>query len=748
MKSFKSVLVSMLAGSMMCACSSDPLINNDQKLTKNDGEGVFMALDIQMPTGKLTRSETNDEGGSTGGTEIGTPEENTVTNALVVLAASADITEDLPEFGFIAASEVQNNRIYDLSSATKEYRAIARLQKTNLNMLYEQYQAANITANPEVYVFVFANPTKQQTEYFSKDNLFGDTSWLDMECTVRQGNAAEGNYNIGIWGSNSFLMNNESLTTRLLPKNLLDWEQYNSYDSPFHLSQANEKDPSTDNLAAGGPVSVQRSVARFDFRDGSGTGKNLYKVLYASDKDGKLNENAPIVGVQLQKMCLVNMSNNFYFLPRVSADGMNTNPKYCGKEVPWVRPNGEWQAGNYVVGPYADKFSSTNNEGFYSWFNFSFFENDGQFNNEEMSADRWDVAKISDVLAGRGDNYVGKDNKEDEITHQEGDYKVWRYVTENVIPGVNDQVYGISTGVVFKGRLTGAYVDGQDYNEQEWEKGAAENISNCLNGEEFTYNGKTITKLTGDSKDDPILYYLNGKLYMGWRNIRQATIQEAVTVNVSGQIEINRSGSLYKAVFGDGPIAPTYKITVPDGAGNYTDETKTTVYLDPKTHKSVPVVDPRWDATTSPDDEDYQASPDYAWQKWNGEGKETGDGLNPTKELTAFRKAATSRGISIYQTSIDSDPALGVGYYCYYYYWNRHNDNHQNGVMAPMEFAVVRNNVYKLYVDKISRLGHPRIPDNDPDDPKPYYPDESDYIYLDVKVAIMDWAVRLNSITF
>ena len=37
--------------------------------------------------------------------------------------------------------------------------------------------------------------------------------------------------------------------------------------------------------------------------------------------------------------------------------------------------------------------------------------------------------------------------------------------------------------------------------------------------------------------------------------------------------------------------------------------------------------------------------------------------------------------------------------------------------MAPMEFAVVRNNVYKLAVTNISRLGHPRISDNDPDNP-------------------------------
>ena len=89
-----------------------------------------------------------------------------------------------------------------------------------------------------------------------------------------------------------------------------------------------------------------------------------------------------------------------------------------------------------------------------------------------------------------------------------------------------------------------------------------------------------------------------------------------------------------------------------------------------------------------------------------------------------------------------------AGYYCFYYYWNRHNDNHVAGVMGGMEFDVVRNNVYKLWVDKISRLGHPRVPGNEPEPPTPDTPDESDVIYLDVRVAIVPWSVRLNSITF
>ena len=117
------------------------------------------------------------------------------------------------------------------------------------------------------------------------------------------------------------------------------------------------------------------------------------------------------------------------------------------------------------------------------------------------------------------------------------------------------------------------------------------------------------------------------------------------------------------------------------------------------------------------------------------------------KYIIAMRKAMTEAGITIYQSSLDptqSEP----GYYCYYYYWNRHNDNGIAGVMGPMEFDVVRNNVYKLSVDNISRLGHPRIPENDPEPPTPDTPDESANIYIDVTVEIADWAVRINGIDF
>ena len=68
--------------------------------------------------------------------------------------------------------------------------------------------------------------------------------------------------------------------------------------------------------------------------------------------------------------------------------------------------------------------------------------------------------------------------------------------------------------------------------------------------------------------------------------------------------------------------------------------------------------------------------------------------------------------------------------------------------MGRMEFATVRNNVYKLSVTKIGQLGHPRNPKNDPDPVIPEDPDEDPTHYIQVQVEVLPWVVRVNNIEF
>ena len=171
MKNLKKVLFSMLAATAMWSCSDDKIgPDAPDQLPEGQGEGFYMALDIQMPTGNTgSRSFTTGNGESNDGTEIGSDAENTVSSALIVLAAKDDISATIKKYGFIAAGEVQSKYITNLSAAnSKQYRAKARIQKTNLNNLYEAL--GNTGVAPEVYVFVFCNPTKELTDMFSAAN--------------------------------------------------------------------------------------------------------------------------------------------------------------------------------------------------------------------------------------------------------------------------------------------------------------------------------------------------------------------------------------------------------------------------------------------------------------------------------------------------------------------------------------------------------------------------------------------------
>ena len=103
---------------------------------------------------------------------------------------------------------------------------------------------------------------------------------------------------------------------------------------------------------------------------------------------------------------------------------------------------------------------------------------------------------------------------------------------------------------------------------------------------------------------------------------------------------------------------------------------------------------------------------------------------------------AVAAGFTIFKPNADKK------YEVLYYYWNRHNDNKNNGSMGPMEFAVVRNNVYKLSVTGVNKFGHPTNPDDDPDPENPGDPDEEDDVYFRVAVEVLPWVVRINNIEF
>lgn len=75
------------------------------------------------------------------------------------------------------------------------------------------------------------------------------------------------------------------------------------------------------------------------------------------------------------------------------------------------------------------------------------------------------------------------------------------------------------------------------------------------------------------------------------------------------------------------------------------------------------------------------------------------------------------------------------GYHCYYTYWIRHEDNNRPTEMGVMEFAIVRNNLYKITVTNVEDLG-PQTPPSDPDTP-----DEGE-TYLKLVINVKPWIIR------
>ena len=680
MKLIRKSIFALASALMLTACSSDePFVGDDPIGGSQEGEGVYMGLTIQMPGANGSRSQTVTPGQSTDGNEVGKDYENNVDNVIIVLAQKGTNA-------FIVAGEVSNSKLSPIASENA-YKTVAKIEKTKLNTYYNKSDF-----NRDVNVFVFCNPTNEIRNLLTSAEL-DNIEWLQDITNVSSDMTTIAN----TANKGSFVMANFAIAQRTLPASIDDWDLYKTENTAFNLSGMNNAgtDKQVDNSQStanpdGGAVKVERLASRFDFMDGSPLAAvnpdKAYTYNVVMQADGK----TPLIQVQIGKMQLVNISKSLYSLRRVSANGLDANAVICGAETPT----------NYVVGPNAAIFNNTDFASFTpaTYFYNPFFDATGRMNYNNFMSGATNVAE-----------YFG--NATDD-NYEKGTYKIWRYAVENVIPtDPSNQQNGISTGVVFKAKMI----------PTEALKTVNPELYNALKG-----LNKDGNALTGTPDENPILYSLNGNLYLTWREVQKSAIEASVEMenNMPAPLKdkdgnvvmegdaivvknVNRTNSLYLATYGQGAI------------GTFIWGEAKTKYIDKGTQ----------------DDK----SANFSWEAWNANKNET--------TIGAMRAAVTGAGFTIYQTSTD-DNLGGIGYYCYYYYWNRHNDNNKPGIMGDMEFAVVRNNVYKLAVTNIKQLGHPRIPENDPDKPKPDTPDESSDIYITVTCQVLPWVVRVNNIEF
>lgn len=547
MKRWSYLFMAMGIATAFSACSDEvDLSTNNGGSTEESTSQVFMQFNLELPA--VSRSTTQTGGGSDAGVEIGKDYENQVSEVLVVIT---DATEGSTYDKFIAKSSVvtpssANNTTYVVPFKTTELTS---------------------SAGKSVNVYVYCNPTEELTKATTFDVNKDYYKLTDAT-------------NATIWTKNKFLMTNaDNDYKRTLPANL---DNYKVESNPFDLET----------------IKVERAAARFDYK--SSVADETYTLM---EKDGKVE-----VTVTLTDMALVNLSKEFYYLRRVSADGTSTNAAIGGTEVGGT-------SANYVVDTDADWKSSYSSGSESDHFYYTYQPNDA-------GASTYDWDKIADVTGASGT--ADTDNSWN-AEGTKGDYKIWRYATENTIPkGTDDglQKKGITTGVVFKGEI----------------KGVSDGMKTLLNG--------TNT-----------VYVFDNILWGTWDNVKTAA-------------EVTESGNTTLA---NPLLAAAYKEAM---KGGYTD----------------------------------------------------------AKAVTA--------GFTIFKPNADKK------YEVLYYYWNRHNDNNNNGSMGPMEFAVVRNNVYKLSVTGVNKFGHPTDPDDDPDPENPEDPDEEDDVYFKVAVEVLPWVVRINDIKF
>ena len=669
----------LMALPLLAACSNEDVLSHGSGDEITAGrDGVYMTVTLN-PAGKTgTRSETDGPNSSSGGVEVGSDEENAVKTALIVITDRNN--------NFIACSQVPGSD--DKGSLDKVsvagdplYQATAKFDKTTLGEYYEANKN-NADAN-KVNVFVFCNPT---SDLISKIGQVADGeyegNWYDMQFTY--------NTNDGIWdASRGFAMSNVTIAEREFPANFDEWSKYANATTPFKLSGLNSPgtEGAVDNLTNRGAVNVQRMAARFDFRDGSqieGLGNGVkgspftYAVVNNEDGDN-------LVQCKFYAMGLTNMSTTQYYLGRVSNSSTPNAPSYlCGAET----------FDNYVVSTYWKEKRDYIESEFSKYFLYPFFSPDGLVQDKGYG---WDWSYVDQVVEGASDNYGDKS------------FHVWRYVTENTLPGADRQVNSQSTGVIFKARMLAS--DYLTASSDKFEKQLAEAL-------EYSDQSVASGVLHHNPDLDPVLYSLSGNtLYVTWQNVQEAALNAAgfdATKDANDQ-DLDRKAPLYIICYGTG------------GYG--------TITIDGKTYTD----DVPEDATCA----------NALWHKWENARTADPDHASQLAQnaRAAFKKKATGLGFTLYQSSEDPQ-TKDWGYYCYYYYWNRHNDNGSNGVMGRMEFATVRNNVYKLTVTRLNTLGHPRIPENDPNDPTPDTPDESAEVYISVSVDVVPWVVRLNDIEF
>lgn len=391
MKHLRKLLAGCLVMGLFSCSSDENIVDNNGGNVPGVGQDVYATLTLKLPTS--TRSAASE------GDEYGQDYENKVGSVLIVLAENTGTTE-APEYKYITSSlsDGQLNAGTGVAPANPKYTVVF------------QNEALVAKAGTDVHVFAYANPTAALKS--TVEALTAGAAFTDEIATLDE----------SIWANNSFFMTSVGTISKVtLPTAEKLASENNTPEKAFDL----------------GTVPVVRAAARFDYKQANAENEYAIEAKEIAE-DG--TENTYTVGhVVLTDMSLFNLATQYYYLPRTSANGLNTSINLC--------PGKAGMEENWVVGPMAAAFQTYTSESLGDLENF--FSN--KLNNNNASRN-WTAIKS-----------LNKDDNHDTTWDEDNDeakagYKIWRYATENTIPqaadgGSSAQKKGITTGVVFKGKI-------------------------------------------------------------------------------------------------------------------------------------------------------------------------------------------------------------------------------------------------------------------------------------------------------
>lgn len=430
MNTFSKFFVPLLAAGMLTACSDE---NNEPGMLPEDGpvEGVSMSITLKLPT---TTGGRADAAGNPAGTEVGKAFENNIKEVLLVFAD--------PTTNAFIAQAVSSSLEQDATSKTT-YVAKSTFNKS---VLINYINSLSSTPDQvQVNVYAFCNPTQEFKSTMSVRTR-GDkaSTWLNEATTL----AADKLDYASVSAAESIPMANKIVKPLSLPSKI-DIESGKYAEDYYNL----------------GNINVIRSIARLDYKPGKPN--NIYTVPVKTP-DGTIDDG---LSITLTHMALVNMSKSYFLMHRISTDKTSALLTDTDSKV---TIGGDYDDSNIADVDWTWKSTITKTSDFVNHFFYSSTE----------SAESWNRIDLSTLTTEDEDeSWAGTEE------NRKG-YKIWRYVTENTIPGEpQNQKTGISTGVVFRGVIT----------------------ANSNTPESF--------KTTLEGKTEPIYVYKDGNMFASWDDV-------------------------------------------------------------------------------------------------------------------------------------------------------------------------------------------------------------------------------------